>query len=63
VKNQESKTLAKLFQAMRSWTRIATSLGHQGGKRVFWEDLKFTTPNTFKVCPTHFSRTGDSLPL
>jgi len=31
--------------------RPVTSLGHQGGRRVFWEGLKF-----LKLCPTHFSR-------
>ena len=29
---------------------IATSLGHQVWRRVFWEGDKF-----FKLCPTHFS--------
>jgi len=37
-------------------TRPATSLGHQVGRRVFWEGPKF-----FKLCPTHFSREGEKL--
>jgi len=31
-----------------------TSLGHQEGRRVFWEWPKF-----FKLCPTPFSRRGE----
>jgi len=34
-------------------TRPVTSLGHQEGRRVFWEGPKF-----FKLCPTHFPRGG-----
>jgi len=34
--------------------RPVTSLGHQGGQRVFWEGPKF-----FKLCPRHFSRWGE----
>jgi len=34
--------------------RPVTSLGHQGGRRVFWEG-----PKILKLCPRHFSRWGE----
>ena len=34
--------------------RSVTSLGHQGGRRVFWEGTKF-----FKLCPIHFSMASE----
>jgi len=37
--------------AVLSRARPVTSLGHQVGRRVFWEG-----PKIFKLCPTHFSR-------
>ena len=36
----------KLFRKTALWRRPVTSLGHQGGRRVFWEGTKF-----FKLCP------------
>ena len=51
--NQMRQTGIKHWRVVRkiSWTRPVTSLGHQGGRRVFWEGPKF-----LKLCPTHFSR-------
>ena len=38
-------------------TRPVTSLGHQEGRQVFWEGPKILImSNSFKLCPTYFSR-------
>ena len=41
--NQKRQTGIKHWRVVRkiSWTRPVTSLGHQGGRRVFWEGPKF----------------------
>ena len=43
---------------IRLRTRPVTSLGHQEGRRVFWEgpNFFFAVSNIFKLYPTHFSR-------
>jgi len=43
---------------MQLITRPVTSLGHQVGRRVFWEGLKFfkPCPIVLKICQTHFYR-------
>jgi len=47
----------------QGWLRTmpVTSLGHQEGRRVFWEGPNFwTMSNIFKLCPTHFSRGSEN---
>jgi len=47
---------AELGVLERFFRRLTSrpSLGHQVGRRVFWEG-----PNFFKLCPTHFSKGGE----
>jgi len=44
------KMANKTVKRTAGTSRPVTSLGHQSGRRIFWEGPKF-----FKVCPTHFS--------
>ena len=52
----KKRAMSRLLIACFAVSNIATSrpvasLGHQAGRRVFWEGHKF-----FKLCPTHFPR-------
>ena len=48
----------------REMSRPVTSLGHQWGRRDFWEEAKFfkLQSSSFKLCSTHFSRGGGKIP-
>ena len=48
--NSESPGTSRMFKYFPQLIRPVTSLGHQGGRRVFWEGRNF-----FKLCPIVFN--------
>jgi len=57
---QKALMLSSMHDNVQIKHRPVTSVGHQEGKRVFWEEAQFfwTVSNSFKRCPANFSR-GD----